>query len=283
MQAKRKVLLGIFLFVVGIVLFILFVPDEGIFQILISNDILSIALGIVFFIGFAIAGTVLVADNVKALLHYYNPYKFDCVIRIVISVCMLAFFLIMLIIGIVKKHDVLTSVSFVLGVIYILIVAYNSLKIDKYRRIEKKYKNKNANVSSFFDLVSRDHYANMIINEFKKRIDFMDEIKSDFDLKTETETVIIKAYNMRLKLVFDNDDYICKMDLPLIVYQTLDDGDIMYNGHKLSELIQILEYDDELNLNYNYNNRSKNYNALARLVKEKYSMALELVSFCKKS
>ncbi|UKI48943.1 MAG: hypothetical protein L6U99_08930 [Clostridium sp.] len=49
MQAKRKVLLGIFLFVVGIVLFILFVPDEGIFQILISNDILSIALGIVFF------------------------------------------------------------------------------------------------------------------------------------------------------------------------------------------------------------------------------------------
>ncbi|UKI48944.1 MAG: hypothetical protein L6U99_08935 [Clostridium sp.] len=45
---------------------------------------------------------------------------------------------------------------------------------------------------------------------------------------------------MRLKTrFFDNDDYICKMDLPLIVYQTLDDGDIMYNGHKLSEAIQI--------------------------------------------
>lgn len=279
MKAKRKVLIGMFLFLVGIVSFILFVPDDGLFQICMENDILSIALGIISFLAFAIAGTVLVANNEKKIYQNKDPYKFDCVIRIIISVFLLAFCIVMFSISLWKEYATVSVVTFVLGIIFILLVIFHSKRIDTFRKIESKYSNLDYKVNSLFEQISVGHYTNTLLPKLESLFPDYD-IKTDFNLKEERVSIVLKYLHVRLKFVFSIEKVYVKMDLPLIIYETLEDAETgVYIEELRRDYIVLLEFDDDLGLSFD-NNLDENLENIVDIMKNKFDSALSLKEKC---
>lgn len=283
MKAKRKFILGCFLFSLGILSFIFLVPEDGVLNVKINNEILSIALGLALFIFFAISGTILIANNERRIVENMDIYKVDTVMKTCLTVMLLIFLLVMLGISSYRRYETVTVVCFVLIICFVLILYYYSRKIHRFRTIERKYIDYEFKIESLFDKVACGHYQSYLVYELRNALnDSSYDINTDFKIKEELVQIIVKKEDIRLTVNFTNEGSWTEMTLPLVIYQGFNDNYQIPNDLGYTkDIISLLEFDDDLNIEYNEKEDDIVYE-IKEIIKAKYKQALELKEFCLK-
>lgn len=284
MKAKGTLILGVILFVFGLLTFFLLVPSVGPLRKLIENDNISLPIGISAFIICIIIGLILIAINENEEVNNYRKekYKIKLYQEFIASIILGVFAIIGIVIGVFLDDFKILLISLAILIVSFGVFIYYQQKNKEIITIINMYLDEKFEPASFYELILNDYFKDRLVNKLETY--FMDsEIVSKFDEREKEVTIIFIFKYFEIEIVIDENEFVYYINLDFEleneIYDQTDLNQIAdYNEKKLDELLYSYE---TFKIHFSKNEIENSYKEFTYFVNGLISKINELIEILK--